>query len=481
MLFQLVKNTISLVTFGIVDKLSMVLFLAILARKLDRAELGIYSLVLTLIVLGSIFVTFGVENVVVREIAKDKGQAKGIFASGTVIALASSLITWPLVVTLAVLFRYSSEVIFLLSFGGAVLIFMGVGQIASAVLKAYEKMEVFALIGACHSIISIGISILVLFMDGGLTGLVIVLLATEGAKAAVLLIVVHRRFVPLNLVFDATIIRKILRMAIPFAALTGYGVILHRADILFMGWLRPLEEVAIYSVSAKFTDSLSLISASMVTALYPALSVKAGTSQDELQPLYHNSIRAFGILGFGTCTFIVVLARPIILFLFGANYLSGVTALQWLGWAFLFSVISGPVGTLLLATGQQMYQLLLVGLVVLAVNILLNLWLIPLYSYNGAAVSVLVCAVLGFLGRLILSKAYFRRFPPLLTIVWRALLASVLTGFLLMALNKLDIIISVLVGGLLYLAILAALGEFRQPQYAQMRLTISKRMRALRF
>lgn len=474
MLFQLVKNTISLVTVGIVDKLSMVVFLAILARKLDKVEFGAYSLVITLIVIGSIFVNFGVENVIVREIAKNKAQAKGFFANGLLIALASSLLIWPLVVTLAFLLGYSSEIIFLLSFGGAVLIFMGIGQIASAVLKAHERMEVIAFVGVCHSIVSLGISIIVLLMKGGLTGLVIVLLTTESVKATVLLIVVHHRFVPLNWLFDISVIRKILRMAIPFAVLIGCGVILHRADILFMGWLRPLEEVAIYSVSAKFTDSLSLISGSMVTALYPALSVKAVTSKEELLRFYYNSIRGFGILGFGTCAIIVVLAKPIILFLFGANYLSGVTALQWLGWAFLFSVISGPIGTLLLATGHQMHHLLLVGIVVLSINILLNLWLIPLYSYNGAAVSVFVCSVLGFLGRLILSRAYFGQFPPLLTIVWRAILASTLTGLILMLLNELNVVVLALIGGALYFALLAVVGEFRQPQYLPIRLKISK-------
>ena len=474
MLFQLVRNTISLVTFGIVDKLSMVLFLAILARKLDKVDFGIYSLVFTLIVLGGIFVNFGVENVIVREVAKDKTQAKRFFANGLLIALASSLLVWPLVVTLAFSLGYSSDVIFLLSFGGAVLIFMGVGQIASALLKAHERMEVFAFVGVCHSIVNVGVSVIVLFMKGGLTGLVIVLLITESIKATVLLIIVHHRFVPLNMLFDMSVIRNILRMAIPFAVLIGCGVILHRADILFMGWLRPLEEVAIYSASAKLTDSLSLISGSMVTALYPVLSVKAATSQEELFRIYNNSIRGFGILGFGICAIIVVLAKPIILFLFGESYLSGVTAMQWLGLAFLFSVISGPVGTLLLATGHRMHHLLLVGIVVLSINILLNLWLIPLYSYNGAAVSVFVCAVLGFLGRLILARAYFGQFPRLLTIVWRAILASTLTGLILMLLNELNVVVLALIGGALYFALLAAVGEFRQPQYLPIRLKISK-------
>ncbi|MCP4372508.1 MAG: flippase [Deltaproteobacteria bacterium] len=474
MFFRLAKNSFSLLIVGLVDKLAFVLLFAVIARKLTQSEFGIYSLALTLIFIGGMITNFGIGNVIIREVAKNRERSKALFNNALLLTLTFSLLTWSFMIGLAFLLNYASEVIFLLSFGGVVFIFMGVGQVSAAILKAYEKMEIFALAGSFHSIISLTFSMLVLWMGGSLVTLVIVLIIAEGFKAAILALIVHRYFTHIIWQFDSAVITLILKQAVPFALLLAYGMLLRRTDMLFMGWLKPIEDVAVYSVAAKFADFLSLFSGSMTGAIFPALSAKLTSSRQESWRLYNDSIGIFAILGFGAAFSLMVLAQPIILFVFGEAYIRGAAPLCWLGWAFLFSVLTGPVGTLLLAAGDQMYHLVALCVVVLGGNALLNFYLIPLYSYNGAAIATFVSVVLGFVGRLILSRAYFGQLPNLVAIVWRAPLAALCMAFVLKALSGLHILILIVIGGLTYGIILAVLGEFRATRYQPIRIKLSK-------
>ncbi len=465
MLFRLSKNTVSLTVVSLIDKLAGVLLFAIIARQLTQAEFGTYSLVVTLLLLGGLLANFGLEYVIIRDIAKNRERAGHLFNNSLLITLFFSGTAWPLIVGLAFLLQYPPEVIALVSFSGVTLVFMGLGQTAAAVLKAFERMEIFALIGSLKSVLGLVLGVAALWMGGGVAELVVILIATECLKAGALTWIVHRYFAPLARDYDKQAVLRIVKQAVPFALLMVYSILIRRVDLLLMGWLRPLDEVAVYGVAAKIADAMSLISTSMVGALYPAFSAKLTDSRDKLWGLYNDSIGVFAILGFGATFAMFALAEPLLLLLSGPSYLIGATALRWLGWAFLFNVLSGPVGVVLLAAGDQMRRLLVMCLIIIGSNILLNIWLIPLYSYNGAAVAMLVSTFLGFVGRLILAHTYFGQWPKLLGIVWRPLVAGLGLAGMLGLLQGLNVLALVGIGGLTYGLLLATLGETRQARY----------------
>lgn len=472
MLSRIFKNVASLAVASIMDKVAYVVLFAIIARKLTRSEFGTYNLVLTLIFIGGMIVNFGMEGVIIREVAKSREKASVFFANSVFLALLFSLVSWPLMFGLAYVLKLGPDVIFLMGFGGGVFVFMGFAQMASAVIKGHERMDIFAGASICLSLIGFGLSMLVLWVWGDVSWLVGAFFVTEGLRAVVLICIVHRRFAVLRWQLDRQVITQIFRLSVPFALLMAYGVLSHRTDLLMMGWLKPLDEVAVYGMAAKFADFLSLITGSLTGALYPLLSKKVMSAREELWGLYNESIAVFAIVGFGAALAVVVLAQPLISFLFGDKYLLGVTALRWLAWGFLFSTLSGPIGILLLASGDQMNRLLMLGILLLGCNIFLNIWLIPLYSYNGAALSSFLTIVLGFIGRLILSRKYFGRLPNLVRVGWRALSASLLMGFVLSFLTKSSIIVSVIIGGITYFGGLALFGEFREARYEPIKLKI---------
>jgi O-antigen/teichoic acid export membrane protein len=474
MLPKIFRNTIALIIAGFFDKIAYaILFLAI-ARTLTPQEFGAYNLILTMLFIGGMLVNFGMESVVIREVARDKNQAENLYPNALFLAVVFGLCSWAILTGLAHVLHYAAEVVFLMTFGGIILICMGIGQMASALIKAHEDMGTYAGVAICSSFLALVLNLMVLWVWGSVTLLVVVLFLTESLKAATFLLVARRYLTVFHWKMDLPVARHILKLSVPFALLMAYGALFHRTDLLMMGWLRPLDDVAVYGIAAKFTDVLSLLSGSLIGALYPALSARIGSSRRDLWQLFSDSLSVFALCGFGATVMLVILAQPLLYFLFNNTYMTGVTALRWMGWAFLFNTMSGPTGTLLLAAGDQMKKLLLLALVLLVTNVALNRLLIPLYSFNGAAATTFTCAVAGFLGRMLLSRVYFGKMPPLIILAWRPFLASIVMGVVIFVIIRANIIIVIPAGLAVYILMLAVLGEFHQARYAYIKSAISR-------
>jgi len=78
--------------------------------------------------------------------------------------------------------------------------------------------------------------------------------------------------------------------------------------------------------------------------------------------------------------------------MFGEEFKVGVTAFIFLSCGRLFSSFSGSVGNILQMTGNQniLAKILLFAAIL---NIVLNLYLIPKYGINGAALASMICLV----------------------------------------------------------------------------------------
>ena len=113
---------------------------------------------------------------------------------------------------------------------------------------------------------------------------------------------------------------------------------------------------------------------------------------NELQLLIKKSTRLIFIISIFLLSFIFLFSEHI-LSLFGPNYIVASTPLVILLSAQLYNSVSGPSAIYLNMTGKQrvLNLILIIGLLT---NIFLNLYLIPNYGMNGAAIATLVSLVL---------------------------------------------------------------------------------------
>ncbi|MFA5020704.1 MAG: polysaccharide biosynthesis C-terminal domain-containing protein, partial [Patescibacteria group bacterium] len=160
---------------------------------------------------------------------------------------------------------------------------------------------------------------------------------------------------------------------------------------------------------------------------------------------------------------------PAIPLVFGAAYSSSVLPLQILIASMFFVFLCFPIGALLNACDRQKRHTVNLGLTALA-SVILNLSLIPILSYNGAAIANLFSyIILFFLGLAVINKiiAYDKKF-----LFWSGLKIILACAAMFIAAwlvkEQVNFIAAIIVGGAVYLILayllrlfsLAAVGDF---------------------
>jgi O-antigen/teichoic acid export membrane protein len=135
-------------------------------------------------------------------------------------------------------------------------------------------------------------------------------------------------------------------------------------------------------------------------------------------------------------------------------------ALQLLIWFLPFSFINQVTQYVLIAIDQQRFltKAFIIGV---AFNVTVNLFLIPRYGYQAAAITTVFSE-----WALLIPFYYSVRKNlcrvPWISVVWRPTLAAAAMGGVLWLLRGANALVLVAVGGVVYFAVLALVGGFSQ-------------------
>jgi PST family polysaccharide transporter len=177
----------------------------------------------------------------------------------------------------------------------------------------------------------------------------------------------------------------ILKLLLPFAALTILLVLIQRLGILFVSAILDDAATGLFSSITRVVDGLKLGHYAILGALLPALS--SGNSAS------WNSFRKAFILLMAVSLFfsaiLTFLASPIILLLYGKDFIQASSLLVLLGWSLLPYTISSFVSYSLIVLGYES-DVVKSSLVSLFGNVILYLALIPFAGLRGAIWSALI-------------------------------------------------------------------------------------------
>lgn len=180
---------------------------------------------------------------------------------------------------------------------------------------------------------------------------------------------------------------KLLKTVVGFSAISIIQVGNDNIDTLMLGLLDEPEAVGRYRVAVAVSTIVSLAIIAVNTVLAPRVArLWVSGERSELQRLVSFSTAI--TLSISTAAFLGLLlfGKFVIWILFGAEYIDALLPLLILSGGRCVVSGMGPMTTVLNQTGHERYML--AGLVLaVAVNVCLNLILIPLYSSVGASIA----------------------------------------------------------------------------------------------
>jgi O-antigen/teichoic acid export membrane protein len=193
-----------------------------------------------------------------------------------------------------------------------------------------------------------------------------------------------RRYVLVKLQFSARQFGETFRAVLPLALLAVLTVLHFKVDSFLLVLLRDPVEVGIYANSYKIMEILLVLPSMFVGSLFPAFSDALETRDERLQQLFRSasSLLLWAVLPL--VLFTSMFAPYIIAVLTRENIFLASGALQVLS----FALIAWFIGTLLshvMILARKQKVLVKLKLSMLALNVVANLIVIPIYGFMGAA------------------------------------------------------------------------------------------------
>lgn len=376
-----IENTIFAGLSAASNGLAFVLII-IAARMLSTADMGALHTALAFAAIGEPLMDFGLHQASIRHIARDRGSAHavlansipmkalsgaGMFAGLSIIALA----WYPEAAPAAILMLVSAAIrSYLLTVRG--------------VLQGLEHFRHDAAVMFADRAFMLGGGVAALVMGSGVTGLALSFVITRALALVVALALTRRHVERIAVSFDVGFWRELRDAAVPLGlfllVLTAYNYL----DQLLLWKLSGEWDEGVYGTVYKIYEALTYGSGILASVLTPRFAALWTSDRAAHQRLSVQGVGGAALLGLAVGAVAWIAAPFAVGLLFTPEYLEGVRALRILsaGLPLVFAI------WILHAVAMSVFNarlLLQTTLVSLAVNVSLNLWLIPIWHRDGAA------------------------------------------------------------------------------------------------
>lgn len=269
-------------------------------------------------------------------------------------------------------------------------------------------------------------------------------------------------------------LRKLAKEALPLAGARTVATTLSNFDLVMVGLVLTVEAAGHYGAAYRVVWMPIMITQAYFIALRPTIARAYVTGIEPLMPVLYRSTRLMTALTIGITVGGIVLAKPLIVFLFTDAYLPATLPFQILLLAFLLQTLNGHYRALLISFNLQSIEFRIMAVVAL-LNVVLNLILIRPLGIFGASLATLAARMI------VLGASYFAvrrmiRPVPLGRFLPKPLLCAILMAAALFLTDDWHVIIRLMIGGLVYLVALFVFGVMSVSEtVALIRTTITRK------
>jgi len=389
------------------------------ARLLGVTDYGIFSYVLGLAGFFTVFADISLSPILTREAAKKPEERTKYFATIFWLKIILLIFTAGLIIYAAPYFSRIEEARALLWLVALLTVFDGLRDYAVAFFRSFEKMEWEGFINLFTNIAITIFGGLILYYSATAKALFIAYIAASGLGTAAAFFMIKGYLRQIFSSFDKNAIKPILRSALPVAAIGLLGAFMVNVDLVMLGWLKTADEVGWYSAGQKIIMVLYTVPAIFAVAVFPALARFAENKNNDGSKKIMEKITALSLmLAIPMTIGGLILAKPIIILLYGTNYLPSVITFQIMLLPLLLIFPGQTIGNFIVANNQQK-KAAGYAAIASAGNIVLCYFLIPIFGIAGAAVATLTSQAFynAMAWRLSKKTVYFTTLPNIKNII----------------------------------------------------------------
>ena len=271
--------------------------------------------------------------------------------------------------------------------------FNNVRELLNTPFKVNLLMHVPMMIVIFDNIIFLILVILMPVINGGLTYFILGYVFSNLPGFFILSFYLSRKFnFRFTLEFGA--VKWLFKEALPLYGYLILDSLFQQLDIILIKYFHGDYEVGIYSVAVRLVFPLLVIPYAVIQTVFPRIVQNMNSLSNQNEKLI---VIVYKIL-FGLAIIISLLftfkSQEVITLLFGLNFEKSALPTSILLWSQIFIYYSYFTINLFLAYNKQAL-IFRYAIVVLAVNILINLVLVPHFSFLGASIAKIFAAFFG--------------------------------------------------------------------------------------
>ncbi len=388
---RVAKNSGILLAGKIIGQGISVITAIFLVRYLGPGNLGIYSFVFAYLCFFNIITDLGINQILVREVSRDRAGANKLIGNGVIIHIILSVFAISLACIIISFFHYPLK-IRLLVYVASLSFLLSFSSSYALIFQVDLRMEYSVLVSILSNLLKLVLIFYLIFLKASLFWFVIAIVINT-FFASFFILYLSKRFIRPKFEVDLKIWKYLFKECWPIALIAGFIIIYHRIDQLMLFQMKGARALGYYSAAVKLPEALIIFPSAFMASAFPLMSQYFKTSLKSLTQTYTLSFKYLLMLIIPIAVGTTLLAGPIISLIYGEEFLSSVPALSILIWAEVFVFYSFVHYEIMIAVNKQRLYLLFVGTGA-AVNVILNLILIPGYGIAGASIATLISQAL---------------------------------------------------------------------------------------
>jgi O-antigen/teichoic acid export membrane protein len=433
-----------------------VMTLGFLTRYLSVTGYGEYTIVFAFLGIFAVIADFGLFSITVRDIAQTPDQKEKIFGNVftlRIILAIGFLILAPLVAYFIP--QYNHDIKAGIGICVFASFFVLLNQTLVAIFQVNLRMEKFVIIDTAGR--AIILALVILCIKERLGFLFIIAANSLGNLATLILsLVLARPFIKIRLRFEREYLRHLIPEVLPLGAVAILGVVYSKIDQIILSLFWGSWEVGIYGAPYKILEILVSLPVMFVGSVLPIISKYLADHDSRFFESLQRAFDFLALMALPTVFGVFAVAPAIIRVFAGHDFAPSAPLLRILILAVGLIFFGTLAGGTIIAAGLQK-RLVKIYVISTAFNIVLNLILIPIYSFYAAAVTTVLTEAwaCGAAYLIVWKHLGWKPRPDCLS---KATLAALVMSVVVLVLKGTNLAVQIAIGGAAYFAVLFLTG-----------------------
>lgn len=402
---KVIRNTLAMFTGQSGAHAIALLFNIFLAKYFSKELYGSLQFAITYAVVFMVIAEYGLQTLLVREIAKNKDKTRTFFWNSIILKTIFSIFAFLIAFLVLPWFSESPQDNIIVYFTIGSLLFNAWYFSISSVFVGHQENHIEALLFLIGKIIYVvgGIIAVLLFKDIKYVALMFAIASCfQCVIAFVFLIKKHKH---LKFIFDFSVIEYLLKNGWLFFSITLFTTLHLKFDYLFIKKWCGDAGVGLYSGAYNLVLVPIMLANAFVRSMYPALSEAYTKNDKDLWKKINVGFRWLAILAFPVLFFMTINGKDILNFCYRKEFTEATFAMQILLWGQGLDFFCPFAGHILYVLNQQKKVIVITGVSVLT-NIIADIILIKLYGIVGASIAMVISLSVMFFGYVYALKGW---------------------------------------------------------------------------